>query len=843
MAERNTATYLADHGESLIANGYNIVPIKPGEKFPPYDGWQRTEATIAKLQGWLEHGLKYEKEGKKLSVDVSEAGVGLLTKNTPGVDIDVSDEPLARHMENWVHEHFGLAPVRVGRAPRRLLLFRCSEPFSKVNSSEFLNEWGEKQKVEILANGQQFVAYHIHPDTQRPYEWLYGSSPLTMEVDQLPVLRRIDAQAIVDEFEKQVKLRGWQLKKKSRTAPERGSGGGELDYDDPFAADVQKTDISEEELHAKLLLVPNPDDYETWVNVGMALFHQYDGHDRGLELWHEWSESADNYDAAELDSKWKSFDISNKGRTPITARYIIKLAKEEAERNAGEVLTGLQQMLLNAANMTDLNAACKAIKKAEIDKPSRELMVSFVRQAFKRINNGSAIPLTAARQMIRFENPDIKHMPKWLEGWVYLMMDGKFYNMETQEYVTETAFNAAFERFLLTKQDALEGRVVPDTTASKMALNRYQIPTVRTRLYLPDQDETFIMNGVRYANMYTNKSVPEVPSKVKGADKKNVERVIEHFDMMIPGDRERAIFIDWLAWIVQTQKRPNWAVVLQGTESDGKTFFTDMMAAILGPENVKTLNAKTLEGAFNGWAEGSLLNCVEEIKLHGHNRFDVLNQIKPLITNTAIEIHRKGVDPYNTINTAAYLLLSNYKDSLPLVKNDTRYFVMFGRMQSREDVETFKDENPHYYGNLFQALSESAGAIRKWFLDHEVSDAFDPFNRAPDSSARRYMIAMNKPMELEAIETLIAESMEIDISSTLLNATKLPDLMVGMDAELPQTKGLNKVLSDAGFTFLGRIKVNGENNRYWSKDPIRFSIAGTSEIDFEAVRQYASCRL
>ncbi|AAQ63375.2 DNA primase [Burkholderia phage BcepNazgul] len=843
MADQTTATYLADHGDALIANGYNIVPITPGEKFPPHDGWQQTVATQAKLKTWLATGLKYTKNGEDRVADVKLAGVGFLTKNTPGVDIDISDEGFAKHMENFVHENFGMAPVRVGRAPRRLLLFRCTEPFSKVNSSVYLDEWGEAQKVEILANGQQFVAFHIHPDTKRPYEWLYKQSPLDIEASELPVLRRVDAQAIVDEFEKQAKLRGWTLKKRSRTAPERSESGGEIDYDDPFAADVAKTDIGEDELHAKLLLVPDADDYETWVNVGMALFHQYDGHERGLELWHEWSETADNYDAKELDAKWKSFDISNKSRTPITARYIIKLAKEAAEKTAEETMVALQKLLLEATSMNMLNSACKAIKKATLDKPSRELMVTFVRQAFKRINDGSPLPLNAARQMIRFENPESKHMPKWLMGWTYLTLDDKFYNVNTQEYMTRSAFNSAFERFLLTPQDVLEGRVVPDTTAEKLALNRHQIPVCRTRLYLPEQDETFIMNGARYANLYTDKSVPECPSKLTSEDKLNVKRILDHFNMMIPADRERGIFIDWLAWIIQTQKRPNWAIVLQGTESDGKTFFSDMMGVILGPENVKTLNAKTLEGAFNGWAEGSLLNCVEEIKLHGHNRFDVLNQIKPLITNTAIEIHRKGVDPYNTINTAAYLLLTNFKDALPLVRNDTRYFVMFGRMQNREDVEKFKDENPHYYGNLFQALNESAGALRKFFLEHEVSDTFDPMNRAPDSTARRYMIAMNRSNELEAIETLISESMEIDVSSTLLNASKLPDLMVGMDCELPQTKGLQRVLSDAGFTFLGRIRINGEYSRYWSKSPQYFMVDGSSEIDFDAVRQYAGCGL
>jgi hypothetical protein len=42
-------------------------------------------------------------------------------------------------------------------------------------------------KVEVLADGQQFVAFGLHPGTGRPYAWPDGS-PLDLERDDLPPL-------------------------------------------------------------------------------------------------------------------------------------------------------------------------------------------------------------------------------------------------------------------------------------------------------------------------------------------------------------------------------------------------------------------------------------------------------------------------------------------------------------------------------------------------------------------------------------------------------------------------------------------------------------------------------
>ena len=824
--------FLERYGADLIDAGYDIIPIKRGEKRPPFTGWEKIRATKRDLRGWLDDGY-------------GRCGVGLIAANTPGVDIDVRDDELSRHMEEWVHENIAMAPVRVGHAPKRLLMFRADEPFPKINSQTYIDENGEKHKVEILGDGQQFVAFHIHPETGKEFKWLYKDGPLVTEHDDLPLLTHAQAQSIVDEFEAQAEARGWQVKRRTPKTANLHAVVSSRRGRDVFLEDTNKTDISDDELHAKLLLVPAQADYDGWLQIGMALYHQYDGGDRGLELWHEWSELAypDEYDADEIDDKWKrgKLSINNKGRAPVTARLIIKLAKENEERIATETLAELTKEINAAQSLPQLREAADKVKKVELDTASREGLAGLVQTKFKNITHQS-LSIRIARDMVRYESHDVRDLPRWLEDWCYLKSEDKFYNSRTSEAVSPSAFNTAYSRFMLTKQDVLEGRSVPDRLPAHVATNIYQIPVLSAKRYMPGLDSVFTMDGVQYANTYSDRNVPEVPEELTKRDKRNIEIVKAHIKHLFPDEREGRILLDYLAYIVQNPgHRRRWAVLLQGVEGDGKSFFANLMANVLGGDNVRVVTPKTVQTDFNGWAEGSQVVFIDEIRLHGHNRYDVLNQVKPLITNDVIEIHRKGIDPYNVPNTAAYLLATNFRDALPLDDNDSRYFVLFSRFQTKEALAAFTEKNPEYYNELHATYADSAGALRGWLLNHEIGEEVRDSSRAPASRAKAYMAMMAKPEEQTAIEEVLDSSMRLDISRTLLSATDLTELLYNEGAETPQTSKLNKLLSNMGFTLLGKFRVNGRLRRYWSMKPERFMKNG--EVDSALIREYAESDL
>ncbi len=67
-------------------------------------------------------------------------------------------------------------------------------------------------------------------------------------------------------------------------------------------------------------------DYDIWFRVLAALHHETGGGPDGLELAHEWSSSAGNYDACAVERLWSAFDVDHPN--PLTLGYLITLARD-----------------------------------------------------------------------------------------------------------------------------------------------------------------------------------------------------------------------------------------------------------------------------------------------------------------------------------------------------------------------------------------------------------------------------------------------------------------------------------------------------------------------------------
>jgi hypothetical protein len=100
--------------------------------------------------------------------DSARANIGLKAGKYPAIDIDVTNEALAEMIKAEAFRHLGPAPVRVGRHPKSLLMYRAEELFGKMRI-RFVDNNGVEQLVEMLAEGQQYVVGGIHPATREPY--------------------------------------------------------------------------------------------------------------------------------------------------------------------------------------------------------------------------------------------------------------------------------------------------------------------------------------------------------------------------------------------------------------------------------------------------------------------------------------------------------------------------------------------------------------------------------------------------------------------------------------------------------------------------------------------------
>lgn len=285
------ASFMADLGARLVDNGFSVIPIMPGTKKPGrfIGGAWRDYA------GWTKHCVRPTTDNEvSIWSQWPDAGIGIAGGAVAAVDIDVADAEVALRIETLAREMLGETPaLRIGRPPKRLLVYRTAAPFKGIKRSP----------IEILCEGQQFVAFAIHPDTGRPYEWP-EESLADIDIGGLPLVSEAQARAFVDE--------AYMLLPES-LRPARLGGGK------PAAQRLSVTDNlrgTADAVTAALAFIPNADlDYDSWMRIGMALKGALG--DDGEALFADWSAQSVK-DVPETTAKaWGSFQPRSIGAGSI----------------------------------------------------------------------------------------------------------------------------------------------------------------------------------------------------------------------------------------------------------------------------------------------------------------------------------------------------------------------------------------------------------------------------------------------------------------------------------------------------------------------------------------------
>lgn len=810
MRGRPVKSLLRKYGATLLENGYSIIPIPAGRKGPNLPSWQKIKADESLIRKWANGEYK-------------DGNIGFHTKYTPAVDIDITDEEMSGLMTAHVQKIVGNTMTRVGRAPKTLLVYRTTIPFQKRKVA-FLDLDGNEQAIEVLGDGQQFVGIGIHPDTKKPYRWQSKDlSPIGMPAEFLPEITPEHIDEIMSVFKLEAERRGWTLKRQSAACTnaaefDDANDNALLEYKRPLE------NLTVDQLREILEWVPNNDDYEQWLRVGMALHHQFDGNEEGLQLWHEWSESAHNYDDEALERKWNSFH-HEMGRNVTTAATLIKIAKENRQEHSKEQFEKIRRKVKETTNEVELLGSLAAKWGRMLENEFQvELLAGAIVDRVKELS-GRKVRIDLVRKAINegFRSSDFnyKELPHWCQGVVYVDAEEEFYYMDSRLALSERAFNARNNRFLLTKKDRANMDAVPEQQAAALALNVYQIPVVNGYVYLPGADRIVEWDGQKHVNRFNADDIVPVPDKLTKKDRAAIEAVKRHFEVSYPVERERELLLSWLAYTIKRMdKKIRWAVVVQGVDGAGKGFIGEMLMAILSRNNVETVNAQALEEKYTAFFESRKVVVLEEARIHGTSRYAVMDKLKPFITNDVVSIRRMHRDPYNVPSVGNLMILTNHGDALPVYDADRRYFVVSTFFQTKEMLQRFREKNPDHYEDIFNAIANHPGAIREWLEDYPLHPEFDPDGHAPMTDAKARMMELARGDDEDEIEELIAESRDPEVSPLLLNVGRLRDLAMDNGIGVPYGPKLSSFLTSKGFVYVGRARgANGKQARYWSRSP------------------------
>jgi hypothetical protein len=590
-----------------------------------------------------------------------------------------------------------------------------------------------------------------------------------------------------------------------------------------FAAIVaaEPLDIGLSEIDALLENYPaEGKDYDEWLRVGMALYHQFRGGEEGWRRWTAWSIESSKHDARQMRTKWRSFGGSAK---PVTMASIIHLAG--GRRAAVEIapsgstyaaLEAEARGLRSLDDYTELRNKVSALSDTQLRADMRSVLAATIHKMFGKV---AGLTLSEVKRALKpakgsrrsseltegvdgevggpFDGPD------WLSDWVFCESDATFEMVSVRHSIKREAFRARFDRM-----PEVMMAEVPD--AANFALTYCRIPTVASKMFWPGAERIFTLeNQLKYLNTY-ERSGAEPCDEMDDEGREIMNRFMIHVANTIGSDREQRVLIDFMAYVYQNPgKRVQWALLVKGIEGNGKSYFFKVMQAVLGRQ-ASVVSTTAIDSSFTGWAEGSVLVCIEEIRISGVNKYAILDKMKPLITNPTIAVVHKGKDEKHIPNFTSYMMFTNHADAIPVGDNDRRYCVIFTRQTRKEElfaqhggVKGVED----YFKGLFDDLERRPDVFARMLSDWEISADFSPSGRAPETEGLSDMRAMHISEDRDNIESALADYACAVVGPDIVDVTYLKALAIMDGRDFPQTKAIGHILSDMGYTPVEGRKV------------------------------------
>ena len=212
---------------SLKAAGFSPVPV--AGKRPVLNDWQtKADVDAAEVASW----------------DTRFPGcnnTGILNARTPALDIDIMQQDAAEAVSELVEELYGdkgKLLTRFGLSPKRAILFRTDQPFSKKRVV-FIAADGSIHKIEFLGRGQQIVVDGMHPDTRKPYSWHGGYAPGIIPWTDLPLIDEEEATTLLNLITEMLAEKFWfqeQQQTNNTTSQPGGEDKPSVDVDAELAA-------------------------------------------------------------------------------------------------------------------------------------------------------------------------------------------------------------------------------------------------------------------------------------------------------------------------------------------------------------------------------------------------------------------------------------------------------------------------------------------------------------------------------------------------------------------------------------------------------------------------------
>lgn len=376
----------------------------------------------------------------------------------------------------------------------------------------------------------------------------------------------------------------------------------------------------------------------------------------------------------------------------------------------------------------------------KISPPLPESVVKLKNKNAETYGEKSIGESTIEREFEEIDTPDpddlYSNIKKALRGWVYIIPLGVMRNIETGFEIPGREVNVAFNRYMPKKEN---GSLY--VKAMNYIENASPIPLCERMVYEPGRPKliTSRHKGFHDFNIYAETGIKPAKGEMGW-----------YHDLMqylFPDSREREYVEDFFSHIVQQPTRPaNFALLIHSHKKGiGKSYLGHLLSRIVGRDeeqlsvaNARTVSNDDISGTSTRWIEGKRLIIVEEVMQPG--RIDLINRLKPFITERIISVRRLYSDSYPMKNYANFLMFSNFANALKIEDTERRFLIISSPAEP---------QSTEYWSDLWDDVDAKASSLAFYLLNRKIK-YLDPMGRAPDTKAKALMQDLNRS-DLESL--------------------------------------------------------------------------------------------
>jgi primase-polymerase (primpol)-like protein len=363
----------------------------------------------------------------------------------------------------------------------------------------------------------------------------------------------------------------------------------------------------------------------------------------------------------------------------------------------------------------------------------------------------------------------------------------------------KTQFNLKYSRRSF-PIDAANAKVTKDAWEACTQSQLITVPIADRTVFRPKDDFGLTYN--EGGQILVNKYWPIYTPRVVG----DPSPLVDHAKRVLPDGDDHLILLYYMAAILQYYGvKFNWAILLQGVQGNGKTFFTRVMTECVGLRYCHFPKAQELGSKFNDWLPNKIFIGVEDINVgNSIMQNETYESMKVLTTREIQEIEPKGGAKYNAEICANFIFNTNAKDGIRKTDDDRRYASLHCAQQEKSDLA-----RDGLTGEYFDGLYNWGNKRQGWAICNEylrtlkIPDEFNPAtkcNRPPHTTTTDSAIAYSRSdVEVQTIEAI--ESGEAGFRGGYISSFQLDRFLKNnkLDRNLGSHKQRPELLKKLGY--------------------------------------------